>query len=90
MRRLSWTLVPIALLACAPALAAPASAPPAGPMEQRAQRIRSRVLREKVGLNDDKAQKVEVILNRYAPERRRLALQIRDGRQKIPRADDPE
>jgi Spy/CpxP family protein refolding chaperone len=80
------------LLACGPALGAPpapppapppAAAPPPGPMEQKLMRVRSRVLREKVGLTDDKASKVEAILDRYAPERRRIALKIRDGRQKL-------
>jgi len=46
-------------------------------------RVRSRVLREKVGLSNEKASKVEAILDRYAPERRRIALKIRDGRQKL-------
>jgi Spy/CpxP family protein refolding chaperone len=41
------------------------------------------VLREKVGLSDEKATKVEAILDRYAPERRRISLKIRDGRQKL-------
>jgi hypothetical protein len=52
-------------------------------MQQRMLRIRSRVLREKVGLADDKAARVETILDRYAPERRRISLKIRDGRQKL-------
>jgi Spy/CpxP family protein refolding chaperone len=52
-------------------------------MQQRLMRVRSRVLREKVGLTDEKASKVEAILDRYAPERRRIALKIRDGRQKL-------
>lgn len=36
-----------------------------------------------MGLSDEKASKVEAILDRYAPERRRISLQIRDGRQKL-------
>jgi hypothetical protein len=52
-------------------------------MQQKLMRVRSRVLREKVGLSDDKASKVESILDRYAPERRRIGLKIRDGRQKL-------
>jgi Spy/CpxP family protein refolding chaperone len=73
------------LLACAPAIAAPntPAAAPAGPMAQRLQKLRSRVLRDKVGLTDDKAVKVEAILDRYAPERRKVALKLRDGRQKL-------
>jgi hypothetical protein len=52
-------------------------------MQQKLMRLRSRVLREKVGLSDEKASKVEAILDRYAPERRRIGLKIRDGRQKL-------
>jgi Spy/CpxP family protein refolding chaperone len=92
MKRFQWFFIAAPLLACTPALAAPpntpanaaaAPAPPAGPMAQRLQRLRSRVLREKVGLPDDKAVKVEAILDRYAPERRKVSLKLRDGRQKL-------
>ncbi|HEX3596563.1 MAG TPA: periplasmic heavy metal sensor [Polyangiaceae bacterium] len=95
MKRFRWSMVPAMLLACGPALGAPPpgapprAAPPqaapaqAGPMQQRMLRVRSRVLREKVGLTDDKATEVEAILDRYAPERRRISLKIRDGRQKL-------
>jgi len=84
MTRMRWLLVPIALLACAPAVAAPATPGPSGaPMEQHLQRIRSRVLREKVGLAEEKARKVEAILDRYAPERKRLTAELRQGRQKL-------
>jgi Spy/CpxP family protein refolding chaperone len=92
VKRFRWLMVPATLLACAPALGAPPppATPPspaapvaAGPIQQRMLRVRSRVLREKVGLTDDKAVKVETILDRYAPERRRIALKIRDGRQKL-------
>lgn len=89
-------LVGAMLFACAPALAAPPPAPPPGtpppaaapppppgPMQQKLMRVRSKVLREKVGLTDEKATKVEAILDRYAPERRRIGLKIRDGRQKL-------
>jgi Spy/CpxP family protein refolding chaperone len=83
-RGLRWLLVPIALLACAPAMAAPTTPGPSGaPMEQRFQKVRSRVLREKVGLAEEKARKVEVILDRYAPERKRLTQELRQGRQKL-------
>ena len=84
MTRLRWLLVPIALLACAPAVAAPATPGPSGaPMEQHLQRMRSRVLRERVGLAEEKAKKVEAILDKYAPERRRLTAELRQGRQKL-------
>ena len=84
MTRLRWLLVPIALLACAPAVAAPATPGPSGaPMEQHLQRMRSRVLREKVGLVEEKAKKVEAILDRYTPERKRLTAELRQGRQKL-------
>jgi Spy/CpxP family protein refolding chaperone len=87
-------LVGAMLFACGPALGAPppappppapppAAAPPPGPMQQKLMRVRSRVLREKVGLTDEKASKVDAILDRYAPERRRISLKIRDGRQKL-------
>ena len=74
------------LFACAPAVAAPPPSPPppsAGPHEARLQHIRSRVLRDRVGLSDDKAVKVEAILEKYAPERRRVAQKLREGRQKL-------
>ena len=83
MTRLRWLLVPIALLACAPAVAAPAAPPSGAPMEQHLARMRSRVLREKVGLGEEKAKKVEAILDRYAPERKRLTAELRQGRQKL-------
>ena len=91
MKLVRWSMVAATLLASAPALGAPppaapppaAPGAPAGPMQQRLQRLRSRVLREKVGLADDKATKVEAILDRYAPERRRISQRIREGRQKL-------
>ncbi len=89
-----FAFVAATLFACAPAIGAPAAPPPpntappavapaGGPMGPRMQRVRSRVLREKVGLSDDKASKVEAILDRYAPERRKISLKIREGRQKL-------
>jgi Spy/CpxP family protein refolding chaperone len=91
MKSVHWFFLAASLLACAPAVAAPPPAPPppafpppnASPHEARLQHIRSRVLRDKVGLSDDKAVKVEVILEKYAPERRRFAQKLREGRQKL-------
>jgi Spy/CpxP family protein refolding chaperone len=84
MRSYRWLFMAVSLFACAPAAAAPPNTPPSGnPHEHRLQQMRSRVLRDKVGLSDDKAAKVEVILEKYAPERRRVAQKLREGRQKL-------
>ena len=87
MKRLTWLILPAFIATGIPALADPAPAaqpatqpPPVGP---RAERMRSRVLRERVGLTDEKARKVEAILDKYAPERKRIGAALRDSRQKL-------
>ena len=88
MKSVHWFFMAVSLFACAPAMAGPNSppngaAPNGDARESRLQQIRSRVLRDKVGLTGDKAVKVEAILEKYAPERRRVAQKLREGRQKL-------
>jgi Spy/CpxP family protein refolding chaperone len=96
MKSLRWMIVSTVVGVCAvstPALAGPArasasaaSAPSAGrgaAFEQHLHEARSRVLREKVGLTEDKARKVEAILDRYMPERKKVASAMREARQKL-------
>lgn len=86
MRRIRWILIPLALSVAGTALADP---PPEGPwgeraeMDQRMLKARGRLLREKVGLSEEKARKVEAVLDKYAPERKRLVASMRDARQKL-------
>jgi hypothetical protein len=73
----------------APGAAKPASpaakgaATPASPKsiaaELHAKAIRAKILRQRVGLSEERAVKVEAVLERYAPERRRIEADIRDA-----------
>jgi Spy/CpxP family protein refolding chaperone len=83
MKSVHWFFMAASLFACAPAVAAPSPPPHASARENRLQELRSRVLRDRVGLTGDKAVKVEAILEKYAPERRRVAQKLREGRQKL-------
>lgn len=62
-----------------------------GPQEKRAEvesrikQIRARVLRQEVGLTEEKARKVEAIMDRFQAERRPLREKIRAHRQAIAR-----
>lgn len=87
MTRRRWMLVTAALAFAAPAFGESpppsASADRGGHFEQRVHEMRSRVLRERIGLTEDKARKVEAILDRYAPERRRVATRMREALKKL-------
>jgi len=83
MKRLAWLTLPALLSTAVPAFADPPASAPAGAPAPRVERIRSRVLRDKVGLTEDKARKVEAVLDKYAPERKRLGMALRDARQKL-------
>ena len=62
----------------AKATGAPA-APKSTPAELHAKVIRAKILRQRVGLSEERAVKVEAVLERYAPERRRVQADIRDA-----------
>lgn len=72
------------LLVSSGALAQPKGKGPKGEerrakMEERLNQIRSRVLREKVGLDEAKAKQVEQILNKYEPERVKQRQAVRES-----------
>jgi len=83
------TLVGIALAALF--LAMPLHAQPAGgggepspaKMEQRLKQVRARVLRERVGLSEKKALKVEAIFERFAPEAKRIEKRMRKANARL-------
>ena len=47
------------------------------------QAMRSKMLRDRVGLSEDKARKVEAILDKYAPERKKNHEEMRAAREKL-------
>jgi hypothetical protein len=61
------------------AATASASAAPVSAAEVRAKAMRAKILRKRVGLNEERALKVEAILERYAPERRRIQGSVREA-----------
>jgi|ERR1041385_1735499 Spy/CpxP family protein refolding chaperone len=84
VKRIGFLLVSAFLCIAGSAHADPA--PGAGgraDVEQRMHKARARLLRERVGLSEAKAQKVESVLDKYAPERKRLLASMRDARQKL-------
>lgn len=84
MKTLKWMLVPLALSVTAPALAAPPAGPPGSAhFGERMQEKRSKALREKVGLTEDKAKRVEAILKKYAPERKKAHEEMRAAHEKL-------
>jgi Spy/CpxP family protein refolding chaperone len=87
MKRYAWFVLPLSLSIAVPALADPQKPGPSaehghgqGPGGKG---FRQRVLKERVGLNDAKADRVSQLLEKYAPERKRLRDQTRDARQKL-------
>lgn len=87
MKTLKLMLVPLALTLTAPAWAdRPAGPPPGhsgGRFGEKMEAMRSRMLRERVGLTDEKAKRVEAILNKYAPERKRAHEAVRTAREDL-------
>ena len=61
------------------AAAAGASAAPLSAAEVQAKAVRAKILRKRVGLNEERALKVEAIFERYTPERRRIEGSIREA-----------
>jgi len=84
MKTLRWMLVPLALSVVAPAFAAP-PAPSASSerVDQKKREMRGRMLRDRVGLSDDKARRVEAVLEKYGPERKRVHSALRDAKEKL-------
>ncbi len=93
---LKTTLGLIAVLAIISALAASALAQPSGGgrirskqpavhLHDQVKKVRFKVLREKVGLNEARAKKVEVVLERLAPQRHKAQKQMRQARQQLRR-----
>lgn len=88
MKTFKWLLVPLALSVTAPAWADP---PPSGPspdhsggrFREKMQEMRSHMLRERVGLTEEKAKRVEAILDKYAPERKRAHEALRAAREDL-------
>ncbi|HWA71454.1 MAG TPA: periplasmic heavy metal sensor [Polyangiaceae bacterium] len=67
----------LATLVAAPAFADP---PPAGKVEAQARfkQTRAEILRKRLGLDEKKAGEVEKVLDKYAPERKKLRQAMRD------------
>lgn len=87
MKTFKWLLVPLALSVTAPAWADPPSGAPSGHpggrSKEKMQEMRSHMLRERVGLTEEKAKRVEAILDKYAPERKRSHEALRDAREDL-------
>lgn len=70
-------------------VASSAAAKPKGPhdkraqVEQRIKQARGEILRKHVGLDDAKAKEVEAILDKHAPERKKLQGQMREARKTV-------
>ncbi len=66
-----------------------ASADPKAPADKRAQieerikKARGEILRRQVGLDDAKAKSVEAILDKHAPERRKLQKEMREHKRTV-------
>lgn len=86
VKTVRWILVPALLSSAGSAVAQnvpPAPGADRAAMEQRMDKARARLLRNKVGLSEEKARKVEAVLDKYAPERKRLVASMREARQKL-------
>jgi Spy/CpxP family protein refolding chaperone len=76
-----YGLILLALLVASPAFADHERDPAKrAEVEQRVRQMRSEVLRKQVGLDDKKAQEVEVILDQFHAERRQLSEELRKHR----------
>lgn len=83
MKRLIALLpLTLALLATVPAFAQedPPDDDKQEVVESRMKLIRARVLRQEVGLSEEKAKKVEAILDKYQPQRRALRQKLKGHR----------
>ncbi|HEX4478277.1 MAG TPA: periplasmic heavy metal sensor [Polyangiaceae bacterium] len=90
MTTIRWMLLPMFLSVAVPAWAAPpppattpVTAPSGDPGDRPFETMRSRILRERVGLTEEKAVRVETILKKYAPERKRINGNLKESRQKL-------
>ena len=82
MKIAPWLTAALALSIVTPAVADPGTGGASGPGAHRKE-IRARMLREKAGLPEEKAKKVEAILERFAPERERLRHELRAAHEKL-------
>ncbi|MSP25345.1 MAG: periplasmic heavy metal sensor [Myxococcales bacterium] len=76
----------LAISLTAPAYAQPIEndgAPPSAEALERIKKMRGKVLREKVGLSEEKAKKVEASLDAHEPERRRVREATRTARKQL-------
>lgn len=60
-----------------------AQAPTPAQMEAKLKEIRGRVMREHVGLSEDKAREVEAVFERFAPESRKIEKQVHDSKARL-------
>jgi Spy/CpxP family protein refolding chaperone len=69
----------LAALIATPAFAEPASGQPGkAQAQERFKQARADILRKRLGLDEKKASEVEKVLDKYAPERKRLRKSIND------------
>ncbi len=76
----------LALSLSGPAYAQPEDddgAPPTAEVQERVKKMRGKVLREKVGLSEEKAKKVEAIFDALEPERRKVREEVRTARKQL-------
>ncbi len=52
-------------------------------VERKLKKVRARVLREHVGLSEEQAVKVEAIIERFAPQSRKLEQRMRDAKETV-------
>jgi Spy/CpxP family protein refolding chaperone len=83
-RRANWLLILAALLLASPqALAQGKGRDKHAQVEERLKQIRTRVLKKEVGLDEKKATEVQKVLDKHAPERKMLRLELRTQREAI-------
>lgn len=58
-------------------------APPTAEVQERVKKMRGKVLREKLGLSEEKAKKVEAIFDALEPERRKVREEVRAARKQL-------
>ena len=77
-----------ALFLVLPAQAQPGGAgggqtPSPAQIEKKLQKVRARLLREHVGLSEEKARKVEAIFDHFAPRAREIEARVRDAKETL-------
>lgn len=83
MLKRTFLLPCLLALIATPAFAEPASPPPSGKSAERLKQTRGEILRRRLGLDEKKASEVEKVLQKYAPERKKLRETLREQQQAL-------